>query len=330
MSDDLPRPGSDPDSPPTDDADAVVLARSIDDAEEPRPAVKSPLGWREQIDRSWPLSLVVVLAVIMVTIVVFLMTSFFSVIAAELFVTRAIPRDADAHAKAVAAAWESRIGFILLILPAQLSLLIAPLAAAWILPEGMRRGLRLVRGRWPIWIWLAAAAATPFVGLLSTLIIGGFVEESETLKMLTEAFRAHARSGFLLPVALLIGLAPAICEEVLFRGYLQPRLARLTRPGVGLMLASLLFAAFHLDPVHVVLVFPIGLWLGFLSYRSGSIFPAILGHFVNNVLSVFAVLSDETGTLDVPDATIAVPVVAAGILGMLAAGYGAWRWKPGT
>lgn len=328
MSDDLPQPGSDRYSPPPDDdADDVVLARLVDDAEEPRLMPKRPLGWREQIDRSWPLTLLVVMVVIVATIVIFLLTSGLSIIAAELLVTRAIPTDADAQAKAMAAVWESRIGFILLVLPPQLSLLIAPLAAAWILPEGPRRGLRLVRGRWPIWIWCAAAAATPFVGLLSTVVIGEFADESESLKTLTDAFRAHGQSGFLLPIALLIGLAPAVCEELLFRGYLQPRLARLTWPGVGLVLASILFAAFHVDPVHVVLVFPIGLWLGFLSYRSGSIFPAILGHFVNNVLSVIAVVSEETGTMDVPGAAIAVPIMAAGIFGMLAAGYASWRWK---
>lgn len=333
MKDDLPTPPPEPDPPsPEQERDATVTARVVDDPEtggglpEGEPPEK-PLRWREQIDRSWPLTLLMVFGVMGLTVVIFLLTSGLSLLAAELLVLREIPRDPSGQMDAVAAVWQSRIGFILMILPPQLSLLIAPVSAAWLFPEGPRRGLRLVRGRWPVWIWIAAALATPFVGLMSTLIMGDHVEESESLKTLTDAFRAHGQTGFLLPIAILIGLAPAVCEELLFRGFLQPRLTRLLGPGVGVLFASLAFAAFHIDPVHVVLVFPLGLWLGFLCYRSGSIFPAILGHFVNNVVAVISVMSEDTGTMDIPDATITVPILAGGIVGLVAVGYASWRWK---
>lgn len=321
-------PPSDPYGPPSDeDSAGVVSARLVDDSDSPSRRPGKPSGWRERIEGSWLLTLLMVFVVIMVTMFVFVVISTLSLVAAEWLVLRQVPADAAGQSEAMAAVLQSRLGFVLTILPPQLSLLVVPLAAAWLLPEGPRRGLRFVRGRWPIWAWIAAAVATPFVGLLSALIVSGFVEESESLKNLTEAFRVHGQSGFLLPIALLIGLAPAVCEEVLFRGFLQPRLTRLMWPSVGVVLASLAFAVFHVDPVHVVAVFPLGLWLGFLSYRSGSIFPAIIGHFVNNVLSVVAVMSEDTGALDIPDAIITVPIVAGGIVGLVAVAYASWRWR---
>ena len=71
-------------------------------------------------------------------------------------------------------------------------------------------------------------------------------------------FRSHGQNGFLFPLALMIGATPAICEELLFRGYIQTRLVRSLGPLLGVGIASFLFAAFHLDLVHVIAVFPLG------------------------------------------------------------------------
>ncbi len=37
-----------------------------------------------------------------------------------------------------------------------------------------------------------------------------------------------------------------------------------------------------MDLVHVIAVFPLGLYLGWITLQSGSLFPAMIGHFVNN------------------------------------------------
>ncbi len=216
---------------------------------------------------------------------------------------------------------ESRLGLLLVIVIPQLALLVAPVAAGILSPIPTRRRLGLVRGHWPLWGWVAAAMATPLIGLASSLIVGMFVEESETLKTMTEIFRGHGRSGFLVPLALMIGLTPAICEELLFRGYIQTRLTRTAGPAMGIVIASMLFAAFHMDTVHIIAVFPLGLYLGFIAWRSGSLFPAILGHFVNNVTSVIAVVfapAGETDVLALPIAMVSLSVIGTGIIGLVA------------
>ncbi len=147
-----------------------------------------------------------------------------------------------------------------------------------------------------------------------------FVEESENLKMMSEIFRGHGRTGFMIPLSLMIGLTPAICEELLFRGYVQTRLTRTAGAAMGILLSSVLFAAFHMDFVHSVAVFPLGLFLGFVAWRSGSIFPAMLGHFLNNVTSVIAVILAPQGESDVlalPIAMVSLSVIGTGIIGFM-------------
>ena len=105
--------------------------------------------------------------------------------------------------------------------------------------------------------------------------------------------------GFGIGVSLLCFAAlPAFSEEWLFRGYVQTRLAQRWSPWLAILVSSLLFAVFHGDPVHVIFVFPIGLWLGYISWRSGSIIPAMLAHAYNNSLSLIGAVYDQADALD--------------------------------
>jgi membrane protease YdiL (CAAX protease family) len=81
-------------------------------------------------------------------------------------------------------------------------------------------------------------------------------------------------------------VAAPIVEEVIFRGYLW-RILEGFLPPVGVLLGTTIaFSAIHLDPLHVVGLLPTALFLGLLRARSGSIFPCILAHFVNNSLAM--------------------------------------------
>jgi membrane protease YdiL (CAAX protease family) len=177
----------------------------------------------------------------------------------------------------------------------------------------------LVRGNWPVWTWVAVAAATPLVGVVSGLVVGLFLDESDALKQMTEIFRRHGHSGFLFPLAMMIGATPAICEELLFRGYIQTRMTQSLGPILGVGIASFLFAAFHLDIVHVVAVFPLGLFLGWVTWQSGSLFPAMLGHFTNNVISVVGVVvapEENADMMALPAVVFTLAILAMGIVGM--------------
>lgn len=260
-------------------------------------------------------------AVAAVSLAAFVMTSSIMLLAALFLVHGELTLELLRDEGSLQAVSRSRIGLLALVVIPQLALVLPSVCAALLSPAPARRRLGLVRGQWPLWAWVAAAAATPLVGLVSGLVTGLFLEESESLKQMSGIFREHGQSGFLIPLALMIGATPALCEELLFRGYVQTRLVASLGPAAGVMIASLLFAAFHMDLVHVIAVFPLGLFLGWLAWRSGSIFPAMLGHFVNNVISVFAVViapEGQTDVLSLPTVAISLAVIGAGILGMTA------------
>jgi hypothetical protein len=69
----------------------------------------------------------------------------------------------------------------------------------------------------------------------------------------------------------------------------------------------------------VVAVFPLGLFLGWVTWQSGSLFPAMLGHFVNNVISVVAVVlspEDDPEVLALPTIAFTLAILGIGVLGM--------------
>jgi membrane protease YdiL (CAAX protease family) len=82
---------------------------------------------------------------------------------------------------------------------------------------------------------------------------------------------------------------PAILEEIAFRGLLQHWLHIAVKPITALLLASALFAALHFSLVSFWYLFLVGMLLGWLRYRTGSLYPAMVVHFLHNliVLEVF-------------------------------------------
>lgn len=76
-----------------------------------------------------------------------------------------------------------------------------------------------------------------------------------------------------------------ICEEILFRGFM---LRAYERFGMwpGIMITALLFSILHLNIQNLLAPFFLGIVLGFVVYKTNSIFAGILGHFINNAISV--------------------------------------------
>jgi membrane protease YdiL (CAAX protease family) len=76
-----------------------------------------------------------------------------------------------------------------------------------------------------------------------------------------------------------------ICEEILFRGFM---LRAYEKFGMwkSIVITALLFSILHLNIQNILAPFFLGLVLGFVVYKTNSIFAGILGHFINNAISV--------------------------------------------
>ena len=96
----------------------------------------------------------------------------------------------------------------------------------------------------------------------------------------TEKFMTE---GSLFSGLLIVAALAAISEELLFRSVIQKAFVKICKNAhVGIILTAIVFSAFHGDFFGFVPRFILGLMLGYMFYLSGSIFPSMLMHFVNN------------------------------------------------
>ena len=99
---------------------------------------------------------------------------------------------------------------------------------------------------------------------------------------------AGAAGEELFAAVLVIGVLAGTAEEVFFRGFMQTRLRTRWSARWAVVAASACFAIMHLEWLHALLAFALGLYLGFITELAGSALPAVVSHVVNNVLFTLA------------------------------------------
>lgn len=81
-------------------------------------------------------------------------------------------------------------------------------------------------------------------------------------------------------------LFAAVAEESLFRGFLQQTLEKhwkdVTR---AVLITSLFFAVIHFNPWLVIQIYLLGVIMGYLAWRTNSVYPSMVFHGVNNGLA---------------------------------------------
>ena len=101
--------------------------------------------------------------------------------------------------------------------------------------------------------------------------------------MMQDTFRGMSRNVFgILSITI---MAPLV-EELLFRGAIQGHLLRKgMKPLHTILIASAIFGIVHMNPIQIPFAFAIGMIFGWLYYRTGSVVPGIIGHFINNSIA---------------------------------------------
>ena len=128
-------------------------------------------------------------------------------------------------------------------------------------------------------------------------------ENDENSWELMKAYLQTDNIGGLLINIFMVALIPAIGEEFLFRGVIQRTLAEWFRKEhLAIWVAALLFSLMHYQFLGFIPRVILGALFGYLFVWTGSIWMAVLAHFINNGVAVIYYYIFYRGSLDVePD-----------------------------
>jgi sodium transport system permease protein len=166
--------------------------------------------------------------------------------------------------------------------------LVAGVGYAWLLRCDLRLTFSLSRPAVLALVGAVLGGIALFVLNLSLLpYLGGLappVEGKEMEKLMKHMQELNSLS---LPVLLLaIAFLPAVSEELLFRGFVFRGLEKDMGTITAVIASSLLFGLMHFNAQKIVPTAIVGFASVALLLRTGSIFPGMLLHFVNNSLGL--------------------------------------------
>ena len=153
-------------------------------------------------------------------------------------------------------------------------------------PQPLRERLRLQAGApLPAWAWGVAVVGCVALGqvLESLSILTGAWQWTTALKVV-EASR-QAPPGLFALLLLFGAVGAGTGEELFFRGYLQTRLVQRWGRVAGIAVSATVFGLIHTDPIHTPIALVLGVFLGWLAERTGSVRLPIVVHVLNNTTS---------------------------------------------
>jgi uncharacterized protein len=154
-----------------------------------------------------------------------------------------------------------------------LALAMAPLGRQALPALGFRPA-----GYWPVLLGTVGA-------LVVSVTVTQFGIDPEGVKEAIKIAREPAQ--FAASFAVMAILAPVV-EEAVFRGLLYGWIAGRWGTIAAWLVSSILFAVAHVEPAHVILVLPLGLWFGWLRRRTDSLWPSLVAHVANNGVAIAA------------------------------------------
>ena len=145
------------------------------------------------------------------------------------------------------------------------------------------------RWRWPrakFWIigFLLPLALMPLSATLAEWTAWFFPELPESIVKVLSLMSTDE-----VPIAVLLlafAVAPAICEELAFRGFILSGFSRARHQWLAIALSSFAFGLMHMIPQQAFNAALLGLVLGLIAIRSRSLWPCVLFHMLFNGATV--------------------------------------------
>ncbi len=137
---------------------------------------------------------------------------------------------------------------------------------------------------WNKWVPLSFLLLIP-IFLVHYGYFSFLFEFSSASRSMTQMLKDRGTAPWVL--ILLICVQPAIFEEIAFRGLIQHWLKVSVGPTKAIVIGAGLFAAMHLSAVSFPYLFLVGLFFGWIKWKTGSLYPCMLLHFTHNFVVIY-------------------------------------------
>ena len=133
------------------------------------------------------------------------------------------------------------------------------------------------------------------VNVLSGLIFRGLGSQSDQAEQMTKPFLEASHLQIALFGLFVVFIGP-LCEEIFFRGYVMRAIVQRLGPAWGIGLSALMFSLPHAFGITtgflglLVSIFLGGAILGYVYYRTQSLWSAVVAHMLNNGLAFLGLL----------------------------------------
>ncbi len=105
-------------------------------------------------------------------------------------------------------------------------------------------------------------------------------------------------------VLIIMAVLPAVCEETLFRGVIQPLFIRAFKSSwAGIVVSSIIFGILHQQFYSFLSIFALSVVLGYLKYWTKSLWVSMIMHFFNNASIVVAIYFFDVSMEDINGST---------------------------
>jgi uncharacterized protein len=140
---------------------------------------------------------------------------------------------------------------------------------------------------------------TLLLSTLTTLVIAFFFPEN-----MVET--ASSMGGFMTSVPpiiafLIIAIMPAVCEELLHRGFILTSMRSIKKDWLIVLIMGLIFGVFHLDPIRFAGTAILGAGLAYIMVKTKNFLLPVLMHLINNSLSLLITFASK-GDLQIVNA----------------------------
>jgi len=141
---------------------------------------------------------------------------------------------------------------------------------------------------------LAAVFLNPIFTWLTGFIMHIYPPSGDMLMLQEAVSRILGSAPGLWAIILVFALAPAIFEEVAFRGFILSGFQSIQGKWKPILLTSLMFGLAHGVIQQTMITFVVGLVLGLIAIQTKSILPCILFHLTHNSLAVLLSQANRT------------------------------------